>query len=101
MKNYIKSISKEKGVELNEEKLIEITYNALDVKFADRIHNLSTQWDPNDLDQVKKKVEETEKYFLEISKETNKVAYDKLQSLILVLKIRLNEVSSKVNSLVK
>lgn len=94
-KNHIEELAFSKEVRLSEEKLIEITKNALDVKFADRIHNLSTQWDPNDLTQVRKKVDETKKYFLEIAKETNIEAYNKIQSLILVLEIRLNDASWK------
>ncbi len=42
-KNHISSLALSRWIELTEEKLIEITKNALDVKFADRIHNLSTQ----------------------------------------------------------
>lgn len=96
-KEHINQIAKSKWLELTEEKLIEITRNALDVKFADRIHNLSTQWDPNDLEQVRKKVDETKIYFLHIAKETNIEAYNKIQSLILVLEIRLSNVSGKVS----
>jgi (p)ppGpp synthase/HD superfamily hydrolase len=70
--------------------LEQITRNALDVKFADRIHNLTTEWDPNNLEKVKRKLEETKKYFLNIAKEVNQVAYDKIQSLVLVLEIRLH-----------
>lgn len=100
MKKHINSTAKEKWIELTEDELITITYNALDVKFADRIHNLSTQWDPNDLKQVRKKVDETKKYFLWIAKETNKIAYDKLQSLILTLEIRLNNSNWKVKEII-
>lgn len=80
---------------------MEITKNALDVKFADRIHGLTTQWDPNDLEQVKKKVNETKEYFLKIAHETNMEAYNKLQSLILTLEIRLNGTQEKVGKVLE
>lgn len=99
-KKNIKSIAESKFIELSDEELIEITKNALDVKFADRIHNLSTQWDPNDLYQVRKKVEETKKYFLWIAQETNIEVYSKLQSLILVLEVRLNGVNMNVEKII-
>jgi (p)ppGpp synthase/HD superfamily hydrolase len=63
--------------------------NALDVKFADRIHNLSTQWDPNNLEQVRKKITETKNFFLGIAQETNKEAYEQIKRLILTLELRL------------
>jgi (p)ppGpp synthase/HD superfamily hydrolase len=78
---------------LSEKELIEITNNTLDVKFADRIHNLSTQWDPNDLETVRRKIEETKKYFLSIAKEISKEAFEKLKNEILILEIKLNNTS--------
>ena len=89
MKSHIKSLALEKSVELPDEEIIEITQNTLDVKFADRIHNLSTQWNSNDLSNVNRKVEETREFFLDIAKELNSDVYDKLQSLILELEIRV------------
>jgi (p)ppGpp synthase/HD superfamily hydrolase len=90
MKHHISSIAQKKGIKLSEEKLIEITINALDVKFADRIHNLTTQWDPNNLEQVKKKLEETKKYFYKIAQEINITAFNKMKKAILTLEIKLN-----------
>lgn len=90
MSQHVNSIALSKWIELTEEELSEITQNTIDVKFADRIHNLSTQWNPDDTDTVKRKIFETKKYFLNIAKEVNIVAYTKLQSLILELEIRLN-----------
>gem|GEM_PF-2537286 len=78
---------------LTEEEIAEIAKNALYVKFADRIHNLSTQWDPNNIQQVIKKVNETKQYFLNIAKAINKDAYDAIQTLILQLEIRLARIS--------
>lgn len=97
-KSHIQKIANSKWIELAEEKIIEIANNALDVKFADRIHNLSTQWDPNDIEQVRKKVDETKKYFLNIAREMNPAAYDKIQVLLLALEIRLNGTSKKVEA---
>ncbi len=100
-KNHIANLAKEKWIELTEEKLIEITRNALDVKFADRIHNLSTQWDPNDLEQVRKKTDETKKFFLGIAQETNMEAYEQIKRLILALELRLQGTSWKVTALLR
>jgi (p)ppGpp synthase/HD superfamily hydrolase len=66
------------------------------VKFADRIHNLSTQWNPSDTATVRRKVDETKEYFLDIAKETNSKAYHSLQSLILQLEIQLNNAGERV-----
>lgn len=99
MAAYIHRIALSKDIHLTKKELREITQNSLDVKFADRIHNLSTQWDPNDLDQVRKKVDETKKYFLPVARVTNPEAYEKLKSLILQLEIRLHGTSGKVKLL--
>lgn len=69
--NHIKSIAKKYKIKLTKEELIEITKNVLDVKYADRIHNLSTQWDPNNLEKVEQKIEETLDYLLESARENN------------------------------
>jgi len=98
-KEYIRNLVKQKYFEgkiekmLTEEEIAEIAKNALYVKFADRIHNLSTQWDPNNIQQVIKKVNETKQYFLNIAKAINKDAYDAIQTLILQLEIRLARIS--------
>lgn len=97
-KIHIANLAKEKWIELTEEKLIEITRNALDVKFADRIHNLSTQWDPNDREQVRKKIAETNNFFLSIAQETNKEAYEQIKRLLLVLELRLQGTPWKVRA---
>ncbi len=97
-KSHIANLAKEKWIQLTEEKLIEIAMNALDVKFADRIHNLSTQWNPNDLEQVRKKIIETNEFFLVITQETNMVAYEQIKRLILALEIRLKGTSWKVEA---
>jgi (p)ppGpp synthase/HD superfamily hydrolase len=98
-KSHIANLAKEKWIELTEEKLIEITRNALDVKFADRIHNLSTQWDPSNLEQVRKKIDETKKFFLGIAHETNNEAHEQIKTLLLTLELRLQDTSWKVTAL--
>ena len=100
MSEYINWIAHSKWIKLSDEELIEITKNTLDVKFADRMHNLSTQWDPNDLHRVRKKLDETKKYFLKIAEEVNPVAFMKLQSLILQLEIKLHGVNIKTENIV-
>lgn len=101
MLEHIRELALSKNIILSQDELKEITLNALDVKFADRIHNLSTQWDPEDSETVRRKVDETKKYFLEIAKEVNIDAYNKLQSEILKLEIRLNQLNKKVVSIVE
>lgn len=98
-KEHINKLALEQNIVLSGEELDEITRNALDVKFADRIHNLTTQWDPNDLKQVRKKVDETKRYFLKIAHETCIEAYNKLQSLILILEVKLSGTSERVGVL--
>jgi len=101
MKQHIISIAKKYNVEITKEQAHKLTQDALDVKFADRIHNLSTQWDPNNLGQVRKKVDETKTYFLKVARETNIDAYSKLQSLVLQLEIQLNRAGEKVENILE
>jgi len=63
--------------------------NYLDVKFADRIHNLR---DMNGVDKDKaiRKVRETENYFLGIAKKRNPIAYELLLKEIKILKEYFN-----------
>jgi predicted small metal-binding protein len=89
MKDYIEELSWEHDFSFSSSELQEILQNIFDVKFADRIHNLSTQWDENNLEKVERKVEETRKYFLDIASKVNPEAYKKLKSLILELEIKL------------
>jgi hypothetical protein len=67
--------------------------NTLDVKFADRIHNIFTQWNSNDLEKVRKKMIKTNKFFLTITQETNTKAYKQIKRLILALELRLQVTS--------
>ena len=98
---YIHLLAESKWIYLNIEELKEIAQDVLDVKLADRIHNLSTQWDPDDTATVRRKVEETKKYFIEIAKERNPSAYKKLWSLLLHLEIQLHNASKKVNHILE
>jgi (p)ppGpp synthase/HD superfamily hydrolase len=96
MKQYIFELAEKRGIEISDEECTQITQNALDVKFADRIHNLSTQWNPKDIPTVQRKLEETKTYFLPIAQETNLEAYKKLNTLVLELEIRIHDAWGKV-----
>lgn len=96
MRNYIEKIAIEDWFKLNEQELDKITKNTIDVKLADRIHNLSTQWNEDNTAKVKRKLDETKIYFLQIAKETNKVAYDKIMTLVLDLELKLVGFNKKV-----
>jgi len=100
MKFYVDELIETHKLELSEKEIEEVIQNIFDVKFADRIHNLSTQWDINNLDKVKRKVEETKEYFLNSAKELNPVAYKKLKSLILELEIKLADVQKQVKNII-
>lgn len=89
MKEYIYILSKKNNINLTEDEAIEITQNVFDVKYADRIHNLSTQWDPDNLEKVKRKIDETEKYFLPWAIRINPEAYEKMKNLVEVLKVQI------------
>ena len=102
MKRYlIEDILFENDIELSEKEIEEVLQNIFDVKFADRIHNLSTQWDINNLTQVEKKVEETKTYFLDIAQKLNTKAYTKLKSLVLELEIKLEDTKRKVKEILE
>lgn len=98
MRKHIRFIATMNLVDLTDEELDELTKNTLDVKFADRIHNLSTQWDPNDIENVERKVKETEKYFLDVAKEVNPEAYSKLKIELAKLKIQLERSKNSINT---
>lgn len=113
MAEHIKHLSVEKWLTLKQEEINEITKNALDVKFADRIHNLSTQWDEeanllshhdkteSNADKTRRKVDETNKYFLKVASTTNPEAYKKLKELILKLEIKMHGVSEDAKKIVE
>lgn len=61
----------------------------LNIKFADRIHNLRTQWDPNDTEQVRKKVKETKEIYLPLAQERNPRAYEAMIREIEILERQL------------
>ncbi|MFZ5341295.1 MAG: hypothetical protein ACOZBL_01665 [Patescibacteria group bacterium] len=60
----------------------------LDVKFADRIHNLRTLY-PLSKESIIKKIQETEIYFLHVAKKRNPTAYNIMIYEIEKLKIFL------------
>ena len=66
LKLYIKSLTEKLWIELSDEDLIIITQNTFYVKLADRLHNLRTQWNPNNFEKTKKKIKETKEYFFKI-----------------------------------
>ncbi len=99
MKSHIKELASKKWVLLSEQQLTTITQDTIDVKLADRIHNLSTQWNPNKLDWVQRKVDETKQYFLPLAKQTNTVAYEKLKSLVLALEIQLHNAAGSTQEI--
>ena len=91
MKKYVQEICKKRDIELSEEEINKLVQDIFDVKFADRIHNLSTQWDPNNIEKVKRKVKETEEYFLEIAKEISNEAYNQINTHLSDLKAKLKK----------
>lgn len=84
---------------LTEEEIVEIAKNAIDVKLADRIHNLSTQWDENNVEKTIRKIKETKDYFLKIAKETNSTAFDMIKSLILDLETKVENYNKRVENI--
>ncbi len=69
--------------------MVNLEDDVLNVKFADRIHNLRTQWDPSNKQKVIKKIKETKTYFLPIAKERNMKAYRILNIEIVKLEKQL------------
>lgn len=92
MYKYITKIALDNWSNLSQEELLELTQNILDVKYADRIHNLRTQWNPNDIKTVERKIEETEKYLLKLAEKTNPLAFKKLEEIINILKKQIEEI---------
>lgn len=61
----------------------------IDVKLADRLHNLRTQWNPKKKKQVVRKVRETKEFILPIAKKHNPEAYRLLSAEIEKLESQL------------
>jgi len=77
LKNYIRNFAIESWINnLEEDELNEITQNAFDVKYADRIHNIRTQWNPNDFNKIERKIFETNNFFLKKDKNINPTAHE-------------------------
>lgn len=68
--------------------LDELNDDYLDVKLADRIHNLRDM-DARNKEKILRKIEETEKYFMEVAKRRNPKAYKILCEEIARLKITI------------
>jgi (p)ppGpp synthase/HD superfamily hydrolase len=99
MQEYVEELCYEDNIKIPKQDIKLVIQNIFDVKFADRIHNLSTQWDENNLEKVERKLEETKKYFLDISSRINIPAYRKIKTLILELEIKLANFSKKTNKI--
>jgi len=100
MRAHIQSIADSKCKFISESDLDTITQNTIDVKLADRIHNLETQWDPNKIDWVQRKIDETKQYFLPLAKEVNQVAYKSLNRLVLALEMQVHNASWKASNII-
>jgi hypothetical protein len=68
--------------------LDELNDDYLDVKLADRIHNLRDM-DARNKEKILRKIEETEKYFMEVAKKRKPKAYKILCEEIARLKINM------------
>ncbi len=102
MKKYIIQIIKENQINwLNDEELEQIVLDVFDVKFADRIHNLRTQWDPGNIKKVRKKIKETKDYLLPIAKEINSEVYKIMRELIYWLEKQLLSVNEEIEKILK
>lgn len=67
--------------------------DTLNVKFADRIHNLRTIYNLSN-DDIKRKVRETKKYFLKVAKKRNPNAYKLIVIELTKIEIYLNSLTS-------
>lgn len=101
MKQYVIQLVNNDNLNLSDTETEEITINIIDVKLADRIHNLSTQWDENNIDKVRRKIDETKKYFLNIAEEVNIKAYNRIKSLLLILELKLENFSWRVDIIIE
>lgn len=71
------------------QKISQLDDETLEIKFSDRLHNLRTQWDPNNIKQVYKKVKETKLIYLPLAKRRNTTAYTLLVKEIKKLEKKL------------
>lgn len=99
--SHIKEIAESHNIHIDSSEINTIARNAIQVKLADRIHNLSTQWDQSNTGKVKRKIEETEKYFYQIAEEFDRNILAILKSHVLALKIQLGKYPQRVESIVK
>ena len=84
-KENMRILAHEQWMSIKENELDELALNSILSKFADRIDNLKTEWDPNNTNKVRRKVDETKKYFLPITKEVCSKAHDMMVEEIIKL----------------
>ncbi len=77
---YGKELDEKYDIWYSDNRIYKICLEALEVKYWDRIDNLQTseiynEWNDSNLAKAKRKIEETEKYFYNISKETHPYIY--------------------------
>lgn len=101
MKEYIIELSVAYNLDFTDEEIDEVTKYVIDVKLADKIHNLSTQWDENNIEKVEKNIWITKKYFYDISKEVNIKAHNKIKSLVLKLELQLEWFKERTLSIIE
>jgi len=80
-KKYAKEEAKELGVSFSDTLLDVICRRSINVKLADRLHNLRTLWHMSKK-KIDKKIDETEKYLLWIADEVNPAIANKIRAEI-------------------
>lgn len=85
----IKSEAKSLRDEEYLEQLKQLDDETLEVKFSDRLHNLRTQWDPNNKAQVVKKIKETKLFYFPLAKGRNVTAFNLLNKEVKKLERQL------------
>jgi hypothetical protein len=114
--NYALDIKNNLNLRMFDSKIEKICLDALEVKYWDRIDNLSTseiydKWNEKNLTKAYRKIEETKKYFYNISKETHpyiaNLIIDKVEGLEEYIRIKKqkntiedvkNELKKKLNN---
>ncbi len=81
---YAKNEAEKLGFPCSDNELREICIKAVNVKLADRLHNLRTLWHMSDM-QVMRKIKETKDYILPIWSEVNPILTQKIRDEIDIL----------------